>query len=329
MILIVVACPAAHADDVTVTVTLTPQGQQLAQGLGDSPDMLIQKVKTKIDDYYQVARVGQILREFVDATSFVNRDLGVDYAVRPGDIVFGVVGDAALAADGQLTSTGHVTAGTAINFAVIAGANLARWGAPRWSIYGNGFYESGQLDELDGHLTSAGAHVQYRAITPAPGAWWIGLDLTSGLELTRWTLGAARPIDTRFTVQGTSAGTSRNLTLTSIGTLTLVADTLTIPIEASTGVRLGPLALYCGGGVDVSVGSSTLEAMLAGDMTITSDGTNVGHVVIDGRGSSSPSPLAVRGLAGFQLDVPHASLFVQANAASAATAVSVGLRAVL
>src|SRR5262249_46893920 len=70
--LIVAACPAAHADNVTVTVTLTPQGQQLAQGLGDSPDMLIHKVKTKVDDYYQVARVGQILRDFVDATSFVN-----------------------------------------------------------------------------------------------------------------------------------------------------------------------------------------------------------------------------------------------------------------
>src|SRR5260370_35849384 len=75
VILVVAACPTAYADDVTVAVTLTPQGQQLAQGLGDSPDMLIQKVKTKVDDYYQVARVGQILREIVDATSFVNRDL--------------------------------------------------------------------------------------------------------------------------------------------------------------------------------------------------------------------------------------------------------------
>ena len=33
VILIVAACPTAHADDVSVTVTLTPQGQQLAQGL--------------------------------------------------------------------------------------------------------------------------------------------------------------------------------------------------------------------------------------------------------------------------------------------------------
>ena len=67
-----------HADTATVVVTLTPEGQQLAQGLGDSPQMLIDKVKGKIDDYYQTARIGTVLREFVDATSFVNRDLGVD-----------------------------------------------------------------------------------------------------------------------------------------------------------------------------------------------------------------------------------------------------------
>ena len=77
--------------------------------------------------------------------------------------MFGAAGDAAIESDSQLSSSGHVTAGTAVNLAVIAGANLARWGLPRWSVYASGFYESGTLDELAGHLASAGAHVQFRA----------------------------------------------------------------------------------------------------------------------------------------------------------------------
>ena len=322
----------AQADSATVTVTLTPQGQQLAQNLGDSEALLISKVQGKIDDYYQLARVGTIMHEFVDATSFVNRDLGVDYAISTGDIVFGAVADAAIAADAQLSSTGHVTAGTAINVALIAGANLARVGLPRWSVYANGFYESGTLDELDGHLISAAAHVQFRAIAPEPSkatVRWIGLDLGTGLELTRWELGAAKPITTKFTVQGTDPARSMNLTLVSTGTLSLVADTLTIPIEVSTGVRLGALAVYIGGGADVSIGSSTLAAQLDGEMHITSDGTDIGHVTIMASGDGSPTPFVLRALAGLQLDVPYFSLFVQGNATSAATSVSLGMRAVL
>jgi hypothetical protein len=321
-----------HADSATVTVTLTPQGQTLAQNFGDSEAQLIAKVQSKIDEYYQLARVGTLLREFVDATSFVNRDLGVDYAIRTGDLVFGVVADAAIAADAQLSSTGHVTAGTAVNLAVTAGANLARWGLPRWSVYGNGFYESGTLHDLDGHLTSAAAHVQVRAIAPEPSSravQWIGLDVGSGIELTRWTLGAARPITTKFTLQGTRPGTSMNLTVVSTGSLSLVADTFTIPLEVSTGIRLGALAVFVGGGTDLSIGSSTLGTQLDGEMTITSDGTDLGHVTITASGGGSPTPLALRALGGLQLDVPHASLFVQGNATSAASAVSLGLRVVL
>src|SRR5258706_14191605 len=75
VLLVMVAARTGRADSAMVTVTLTPQGQDLAQGLGDSPQMLADKVKGKIDDYYQIARVGTVLREVVDAHSFVNREL--------------------------------------------------------------------------------------------------------------------------------------------------------------------------------------------------------------------------------------------------------------
>ena len=153
---------------------------------------------------------------------------------------------------------------------------------------------------------------------------WIGLDLTSGLELTRWSLGAAKPITTKFTLHGSQG--SRNLTLVSTGVLSLVADTLTIAVEVSSGFRLGALAVYAGGGIDFSVGSSTLGATLDGDMSITQDGTDVGHVDIAASGSNTPTPVNLRGFGGLQLDVPYVSLFVQADATPSAVAASLGLR---
>ena len=53
----------------------------------------------------------------------------------------------------------------------------------------------------------------------------------------------------------------------------------------------------------------------------------MGEITASGEGS--PTALAFRALAGLQLDVPHFALFVQGNAAAAATSLSVGVRGVL
>ena len=41
----------------------------------------------------------------------------------------------------QSSNGGKVTTGEIYNFAIMAGANLSRWDAPRWSVFANGFYE--------------------------------------------------------------------------------------------------------------------------------------------------------------------------------------------
>lgn len=334
MIGLLVAVPAAaRADSSSVTVTLTPEGQQLATSFGDSEAALIQKVQTKIDDIYQTARIPQLLDAFVGTTEVSNRSLGVDYATRPGELMIGAVADGALASDAAFTTGGHVTTGAVINFAVMTGANLARWDHPRWTAFANGFYESGSLKALDGHLLSLGGHVQYHVLDGRGGrqARWLGLDATTGLELARWTLGAGSngPIATRFTLQGTTPGESRNLTLTSTGTLSLVATTVTVPIEVTTGVRLGnAIALYTGGGIDVTGGGSTLTVQLDGDLTITQDATNVGHVVITASGDNSAPPLSAHALAGLQLEAPHFQLVVQGLVTPSVYGANVGIRVV-
>jgi hypothetical protein len=327
---LVVLVPALAHADATVMVTLTPAGQQLSDGLGySSSQELIQRVNDKITEYYQTTRIPQLMTAFADTTAFADRDLGVDYAIEAGQIVVGAVATAAVDSDATFASSSHAYNGEVVNFAVMAGASLARWDLPRWSVFVNGFYAADRLNSLEGHLVTAGAHAQYRILDGTkPGAVrWIGLSATSGLEYARWSLGIAAPIKYSFTVQGDAAGTSRNLTLTSTGTLSLVANTVTVPLELTTGVRFfHVLALYAGAGLDLTAGSSTMTAGLSGDMTISADGTDVGTVVITASGSQSPTAATVHALGGIQLDVPHFQFYVQGLVAPSVTGLTVGTR---
>jgi hypothetical protein len=318
----------AHAQTATVDVTLTPQGQQLAADLGGSSSTLIQKVTSKIDAYYQTAQIPAVMQAFVNTTAFADRDLGVDYAPEPGEIVVGAVATGAIASNATFSTGGHATSGEIINGAVMTGANLGRWGMPRWSVFVNGFYIEHSLDALEGELTSAGAHVEYEILTPrgTSGARWLGLFATTGVEYCQWNLFADAPIVTKFTVDGTGTS-SINLTLTSTGTLQLIANTVTVPLEITTGVRfLRVLALYAGGGLDLTGGGSTLTAGLKGTMTETSNGTNMGSVMISASGSSSPSAAAVHALGGIQLNVPHFQMYIQSVISPDVTALDVGVR---
>ena len=320
----------ARADTATVNVMLTPAGEQLAQGLGDSNvQELITRVQDEVNTIYQTQRIGPLLDAFLTTTEFANKSLGVDYQTQPGEIQIGVVADGALSTDEAFTTSSSVTTGAIVNIGVMAGANLGRWTSPRWSVFANAFYESGLLRSLDGHLLTLGAHVQYKLVMPTPpsAVRWTGVDVTSGLELARWTLGNSAPIVTHFTVTGDTPGESRNLTLTSVGSLSLVATTFTVPIEVTTGVRFGDVfALFAGGGIDMTVGSSTLTASLDGDLTITQDGTDVGTVIITASGAQSPSFFDVHALAGLQLDLPHVHFFVEGLLAPGVYGASSGLR---
>jgi hypothetical protein len=304
----------AHADS-SVTVTLTPQGQQLAMEFGDSQAQLVQKAIDAINNTFETLRVSQVLQALMTTTAFANSGLGVDYAVKPGEHVVGVVVDGAISNDTSFLTSGHITTGAVVNVNAMAGWNLARRGHPRWTVFANAGYATGSLYVLDGHMFSGGAHVQYRAIdSSAPGAArWLGVDVTSGAEVSRWELGNSAPVVTHFTLHASTGTGSRAVVLTSTGTLSLVATTFTVPVEVTTGVRFGDaFSIYAGGGVDVIAGDSTATMGLNGNMTQESDGTPLGSVVITASGHESPRPLTVHALAGLQLDVSHVHLYLQA-----------------
>jgi len=327
--------PTVASADATVTITLTQQGQAFAAALGKTPAELQAELKSKVDDAYQTANVDGFLRAFTDATAFSQRGIGVDYAAHPENIIFGIAGNVAVASDSVLDSQERTTAGAAVNFAAMVGVNLASMDLPKLTLFGNGFYQGAATDKLDGTITSVGAHAQYRLISPqadkgaaAVVARWLGLDITAGIEYTRWKLGATN-IKNTYQLAGDGGQTS-TVSVDSTGNFDLTTNAVTVPVEITTGVRLAYIAsLYIGAGFDFTVGKSEVAGNLSGDI-LTDAGETIGNVTLAATGSNSASPAAGRILAGAQLNLWKLKIFVQGNVSQTpAASVAFGLRLVL
>lgn len=319
----------ARADS-SVVVDLNPDGQALADQLGVSVPELIQHCHDKIDEIYQTSNLANLLRSFGNTASFANRGLGIEYDVDPGDVMVGAVAVGALATDVALGSTSSLFGGANLNFAAMAGVNLARWHHPRWTTFANGFYEQTTIHGMTGHLLTVGAHVQYQVIPPQPrgGARWTGIAATTGLEYGKWTISASAPIDIDFTAEGPNG--KKNVDLESTGTLTVTASVLTVPLELTTGVRLADvLALYGGVGVALTTGTSTVEMALQGEMNINSERLPIGTAMITASGTRSPSLTSVHALIGLEVHTRHARVYVQTSRAPGETAYVLGLRVAL
>lgn len=318
-----------------VGVQLNAEGDMLAQRLGVTSAELAARMQTSINEAYGATNVDGFIRSFADATAFSMRGLGVDYASDPNSLILGVGVNFAVAASEQVNASERPTSGLAANIGFMAGLNLASQGAPRWTVFGNGFYRNASTSDLRGGILSAGLHVQYRLVDPqveqgaaTKALRWTGIDLTGGLELTRWSLGIDDQIVTGFGVMGTSG--SANLFVDSTGTFDLTSTTVSVPFEVTTGLRIALLvSLYVGAAVDLNLGNGKLDTNLAG-VLLTSDMRNVGTATITGGGEESASPLAARVLAGVQLNLWKLKIYAQVNgSATPAASVGFGIRGVL
>jgi hypothetical protein len=334
--LVILLAASRRADaQLAVNVQLNPDGDMLAQQIGITPAELGMRMQNAINEAYGATNVSGFIRSFADATAFSMRGLGVDYASDPNSLILGVGVNFAVAASEQVNATERPTAGLAANIGFMAGLNLASQGAPRWTVFGNGFYRNGSTQDLRGGILAAGLHLQYRLVNPQPDQGvatkalrWTGIDLTGGVELTRWSLGIDDAIVTEFAVNGTNGDAT--LVLDSTGTFDLTSTTATVPVELSTGVRIALLlSIYVGVAVDLNAGKGRLDTNLTGTL-LTSQGQNVGATTITGGGEESASPLAGRILAGLQLNLWKLKLYAQVNAsATPAASVGFGIRGVL
>jgi hypothetical protein len=320
---------------VMVGVELSDEGNMLASGLGVTPAELARQIQDAINVAYGASEVDDYLRSFADATAFSMRGLGVDYASDPESLILGIGINAAVAASEQVSASQRPTAGLAPNVAFMAGLNLSSQGAPRWTLFGNGFYRRASTNSLRGGITSAGIHAQYRIANPqrelgarTKALRWIGIDVTGGLEFTRWNLGVRDEIVSGFDVNGTSA--SAQLILEMRGMFDLKSTAVTIPIEVTTGVRIAMLlSVYVGAGLDVTSGTGKLSAELGGPL-YASNGQGLGTASITGGGENSASVFATRVLAGAQLNLWKLKVYAQVNGSPLPAAnVGFGIRGVL
>jgi hypothetical protein len=331
---ILLAASPARAQ-VTVGVALNAEGDAVATQLGITPAELASQMQGLINDAYGASDVDAFIRSFADATAFSMRGLGVDYASDPESLIVGVGANFAVAAAEQVNATERPTSGLAANIAFMAGLNLSSQGAPRWTVFANGFYRNGSTSSLRGGILSAGLHVQYRLVDPqrddratTKALRWIGIDVTSGIELTRWTLGVQDDIVSEFGVEG-SNGTGRVI-LDSTGTFDMRSTAGTIPLEISTGIRIALLvSVYVGAALDFTAGPGRLDANLNGTL-YAGDGREIGTSTITGGGDRSASPFAARVLAGAQLNLWKLKFYAQVNgSATPAASVGFGIRGVL
>jgi hypothetical protein len=326
--LVIVASGAAHADS-TVIVSLNQQGQDLADQIGADLSQVLADSEARINELFELQGLPHLLHSFANTGAFANHSLGVDYQPHDRDLMFGFVADSALASDARLTSSDdRVFSATIVNYGFTAGASLGRWNHPRWALSANGSYASTTIRKLAGELLAGGAHVQYKAIPDVVRGQirWTGLSITTGLEHSEWEIGLAAPLRLNFTVTGTRDHAT--VALLSQGTLKVVASTTAIPVEVTTGVRLGSvLGLYAGGGLVFATGTSTVTAQLDSTLAINADDLPIGTAMITASESDGPSAVTAHALAGIQIHTSHVRVFVQGLASPDERALSIGLRA--
>jgi len=324
--LLLCASAAARADS-SVSVTLNQTGRDLAAQIGADVAQIIADSQARINELFELQGLPPLLRSFANTAVFANHSLGVDYQPDPNDLMLGFVAGSAIAADARLSSD-KVFSATVVNYGIVASVGLGRWGLPRWTLSANGSYASTTIRGLAGELLSGGAHVQYLAI---PGVVrghfrWTGLAVTTGLDIANWKIGIADELRLNFPVVGSID--RANVELVSDGTLEVVSETIAVPLELTTGLRLGNVfGIYGGGGLTFAGGSSTVTAMLDSVLVINADDVPIGTAVITASETDGPSTVTAHALAGIALHTGHVRAFVQGLIAPDERAVSLGLRA--
>ncbi len=339
------AVPSVAYADGDVTITLTPDGEQLAQQLGISTADLEMEAEEQINEAYRINRVDEFLRAFADATAFSGRGIGSDYASFGDGLMFGIAANiAAAVGDGGLAEqqSDHPVAGVAPNLALTGGLNFKKWNKPKLTVYANAFYNpTSTVANLSGSITSIGLHAQYKLFTPTQGKKsvvfkWGGLDLTAGLEFNRWAfaLDSGDDIPTQnMPLEGTNGSTEADMS--AVGRFELDSTSVLVPVEVTTSLRfLYFFSVYTGVSWAFQAGKTSMGAELVGTLTATDpqDGSDVdmGTAAITVDGNSGPSIGTITALGGLQVNFWKLKLFVQGNFMPVrAASVAFGLRVVL
>jgi hypothetical protein len=327
----------AEGAGVNVTIHGGP-GLMYAERAGLSVPEIEMQIKNELERLFQVTRAGDYVRSWGDAQSFASRGMGADYASNFSAVMIGIAGNLSLNVEDAFVPTDTRTAppagGVSPNATILAGLNLAAFGLPPITVYGNWFEREGHIDEFGADLRNWGVHFQYKLFGPDEDSGllaklftWGGLDITTGLEQSRLILSLDRAFKRAIPLQSASLppGTTAFVNVDSLGSFTLDMRMLNIPLEVTTSLRLlYALSIYGGFGIDWQVGGgSDLVVDLDGTMTgvVQQQGgqpmnLDIGTAAVELTESAGPSKGRLRWLVGAQVNLFLLKLFAQLNLAA-------------
>ncbi len=317
------------AAQVTVQVEAGP-GADLATSLGIDLSELEAQLADEIGSAFAALNPGAYLKAFGNAHLFSNKGLGVDYASNPTVLSVGAAGNISAGLDDELDDDFAVAPG--LNVSLMFGLNAGTI-APKLrnlTLYVNFFRFKSEAfaESLSGTLTNFAVHAQYKLLRPSNSKkqlvlQWGGIDLTSGIEFSRLSVGlGSGSLLRNLPVVGDEVANEvqrATVGMNASGQFDLSSTGVIIPIEASTNLRIAYVITVFGGlGLDFQGGKSSLDMELTGDLAVD-DPTNPGQEIdlgtatVTAHEDSSPSVGRMRFFGGLQANLWRAKLFLQAN----------------
>ena len=249
--------------------------EDLAQQLGMDPDELRDQLDGAMSADLKLDGQSEFLAQMSRANLMSMKGMGADYASNPQRFVLGgSVGTAVNSAGARFGrgDEGLPSGGFAFQAAILAGLNFGAFtdndksAARRFVLYVDGMTANTQLEPFRAKFLNLGTHLQIKLVGSAGDAKaveWGGLDLTGGYELSHYELDLHQPLPVP----------SGDLTWDADGTLSVVSDGSSVPIELSSNLRLVVATLFLGGAADLHMRSEAAsEISLGGPIQVDVEG---------------------------------------------------------
>ncbi|HMV36462.1 MAG TPA: hypothetical protein PKY99_12340 [Turneriella sp.] len=274
-------------------------------------------LKAEIEKQFQVPKMGDFLKSMANAQAIASKGQGVSYATEQSLFVVGGGFGASLSGDpstGFSSSSGLPGVGFGAQGSIMAGMSLSKLPLPalgpidlkRLTVFVNYFGISN--DSLVSNLTvkanTFGMHAQYKFLE-GKNVGGIGILNWGGLAFTTGFNVSSNSVTYKVGQSITANSGSQTYTWTpsSGSSLTLEANSFSIPLEVSTSARLlYVLSVFAGVGVDINFGKASVSSTLNGPVT-GSPVAVTGTASLTGSEEQGPSFGQMRFFAGPQLNL--------------------------
>jgi len=311
-------------------------------------DNVIQELENEVNATLPQIDGTLYLNSIANANTVSGAGVGADYISPFQFVIVGLSGGLGYDLNGASPSNVQFSdlstaGGVSGQFALMIGTRLERFSSANFMKRSAVFFHFSNAGMDQGNISfkasSLGFHWQYKLIPDrswaARSVRWQGLDLTTGYRTSSVSISMTENLSTTYTDTTSVPGAS--VTGTYQGNLNLAAEaaTHTIPLEISSGVRLGYIwTLFSGLGFDLNWGKATSTTLLSGPVSFTStpssafDGVQA-EAILDLGQQGIPKSSNLRSFIGIGLELGIATLTFQftKSMSSKADAVSLGVRA--